>query len=91
MNTKIDFSAPFLDNEGKEVEGRNLASVLSEILGTETEGNSLKMYGWHKSLQKDPVLNLDAADLQYLKEIVEKNTRSFVFVKGQIMSILFKL
>lgn len=84
----LDFNKPILDNKGATVEGQTLASTLSEILGTETEGKTLKLYGWHKTLQQKKPLQLDESDYQDLKDLIEKNKNTFIFVKGQLLDVL---
>lgn len=84
----IDLNKPILDNKGNEVEGQTLASTLSEIIGTLTEGKTLKLYGWHKTLQRNEPLQLDESDWHDLKELIEQNNNTFIFVKGQLIEAM---
>lgn len=80
------------DRTGRIIPGsvKTLASQLADLLGTETEGKTLKLYGWYKKLQVEGFLELDEADEIDLKALLEKTNRLPIFVKGQIMEIISK-
>ena len=84
----INFKIPLINIEGKEDQNATLASVLAEMIGTETEGKTLKLYGWYKNLHEDGKLNLDDADKQDLIKLISENKRLFIFVKGQLLEQL---
>jgi hypothetical protein len=89
-NKTINFNVPLTNNDGKKVEGQNLSKVLSEFIGTQTKGQTLKLYGWHKSLQVNDPLMLDEADQKTLTDLIENSETLFVFVKGQLLDVIKK-
>lgn len=90
MNT-FDFSKPTFKNEnGELVPEQTLAKVLSQFIGTEQDGNPVKLYGWHKDLQKNGKLQMDDADTADLRKLITETKRMFVFVKGQLLEVIDK-
>jgi len=86
---KLDFSTSLKDFTGADVSPKKtLAAALSEFIGTETKGKTLKLYGWHKSLQANPILELDDSDKEDLKKLIDEDERLFVFVKGQLLDVI---
>ena len=85
--TTLNFNVPLKLIDGKDSD-KSLASVLSELIGNQTEGKTLKLYGWHKTLQVGDELNLDDSDLSDLKNLIEKDQRYLIFVKGQLLEVL---
>ena len=77
-----------IEADGKISIDKTLAQVLSEIIATETEGNTIKLYGWYKTLLEQKELILDDADLEALRKLVSENKRLFIFVKGQLLESL---
>ncbi len=87
MNT-LDFNVPLVDVNGEpSKDGRTLAQTLSEIIAMETEGKTLKLYGWHKTLQVGSPLELDESDTKDLEKLITEHPKVFVFVKGQLLEI----
>lgn len=86
----LNFNIPLQNVNGTTSENQTLASTLSELIGTESEGKTLKLYGWHKSLQVGDELILDDSDIMDLKKLIEENKRLYVFVKGQLLDIINK-
>ena len=86
--TTIDFSADLENYKGiPDSPSVTLAKTLSEFLGTETEGKTMKLFGWHKTLQTSTELTMDDADKTDLKQLIENSKRLFVFnKKGAIAS-----
>ncbi len=85
----IDFKIPFKDSFGLVVPGKTLASELSVFLGNQTsKEKSIKIYGWHKTLQVGDPLILDDADYEDLKDLIEKDGSIFIFFKGQLLETL---
>lgn len=89
MNT-INLNTAFFDFEGKEVPGKTLAQALSEIIAIETEGKTLKLYGWHKTLQVGDPLIIDDSDKADLIKLIEENKRVFIYMKGQLIDAINK-
>lgn len=84
----INLNVPLVTVPGTEDPQQSLAKILADVLATETEGKTLKLYGWYKTLQAGKELLLDDADLQDLRTLVDTNKRLFLYVKGQIMELL---
>lgn len=84
----INLNVPLVTVPGTEDPHQSLAKILADVLATETEGKTLKLYGWYKTLQASQELVLDDADLQDLRTLVDTNKRLFLYVKGQIMERL---
>ena len=96
-NTTINFNAILIgadgktfwqNKEGREITNGTLAQALSEFLGTETEGKTLKLWGWHKTLQVGDPLILDDSDKKDLRSLIEESKRLFICVKGQLIDII---
>lgn len=85
--TTLKLDMPFLDVTGLPT-SRTLAGVLSELIATETEGKTLKLYGWHRTLLTGGDLVLDDSDLADLRALVDGNKRYLVFAKGQLLEAL---
>jgi len=86
--TKIDLNVQLIDTTGNTVKDRTLAQTLSEIIATQTEGKTLKLYGWHKTLQVGDPLILDDADKKDLEKLIDEHKTMFVFVKGQLLEVI---
>ena len=87
----IDFNIPFKDLNQTVVDNGNkkLASVLSEVIGSAAKvENPMKFYGWHIELSKSGKLVLDDADKKLLYGFIESNENIFVFVKGQLLTLI---
>ena len=76
-----------IPNIGEDVP-KTLAQSLSAFLGTETKGNTAKIYGWHKDLRNEHQLTLDDSDKEDLKKIIETSERLYIFIKGQLLDVL---
>lgn len=75
------------DIEGNETK-KTIAETLAEILGTQSKGNVVKIYGWYQKLHAGEPLNLDEADKEVLKNIIEQDERIFIYIKGQILKAI---
>ena len=71
-----------------EPDKMTLGEVLGEFLATETKGNTLKVYSWIMKLAAKQPLELDEADYQTLKSMVENSERLFVISKAQILEAI---
>lgn len=74
--------------KGIEVPGQTIGQQLSEIIGRETKGKSLKLYGWHQTLKVGDPLVLDDADKKDLENLIEEHPEILVFAKGQMLEII---
>ncbi len=84
----LNFNTPLKDVTGKEHPTITLASTLSEYIGNRSKGQTLKLYGWHKTLQVHDPLVLDDADLEELKKLISDNEDMYVFAKGQLLEVI---
>ena len=84
---QISFNKQMLNFKG-DPDKMTLAEVLGEFLATETKGNTLKVYSWIMKLAAKQPLELDEADYQTLKGLVESSERLFVISKAQILEVI---
>lgn len=84
----INLNVALVTMDGTNSPTETLSHILADIIATETEGKTIKLYGWYKTLQANQPLQLDEADLQDLRTLVDTNKRLFLYVKGQIMELL---
>lgn len=84
----INLNIPLVITDGSTSQTETLGKILAEILATETEGKTLKLYGWYKELQAGRELILDDVDLADLRNLVDTNKRLYLYVKGQILEAL---
>lgn len=85
MNFNFDVVAKEVNGEDAQ---KTLAEILAEFLGTETKGNTVKLYYWYGCLQKTKSLDLDDVDKGTLTELITSTERLYVFLKGQLLEIL---
>lgn len=86
--TTINLNIPLIGTDGKEVPNQTLAATLSQAIAIETEGKTLKLYGWHKTLQVGDPLILDDSDKADLEKLIENHKSMYVFVKGQLLEAI---
>ena len=87
----LDLNVPLINLEGEKDEQQTLGRVLATVLGQETEGKTLKIFGWWQTLLTGEPLQLDDSDIADLRILVDTNKRLFIYVKGQILEIINKL
>lgn len=88
---RINLQTPLLNLDDTIHEsGLSLGRALSQLLETEPEGNSIKLYSWAKRLARDEVLELDSPDYTTLKNLVENSKRQVVLVKAQILQVIIE-
>lgn len=89
----LNFDRPYLHIDGKPIEGtdntlgRILASMLSQE-GSEDKYEFNKHAAWIRSLWNGESLSLDKADLDKLKDYVEKKAKASGWVKSQLFEVL---
>ena len=84
----FNFSIPLVDIDGKTVTSNTLASVLATVIGQQTQGNTLKLFGWMQNLQAGKHLLLDESDRKDLAHLIESDIRIFLYAKVQLLKIL---
>ena len=71
-----------LKNEtGKELE---IAFELANVLAVSRSGNPIKIWGWATTLASSGVIQLDDADIDELKRVIEQSDTTALF-KGQVL------
>lgn len=87
---QINLNNPFLNSDGSENDSKqSLAKVLSGFLDTEGDTtNPVKLYGWSKKLNKDAILELDDADYNMLKQMLETTKRQIAMARAQILLVM---
>jgi hypothetical protein len=85
-----DFNVPLKNIDGSIRETETLSKILSEFIGMESKGNTVKLFGWMQELAKLKPLQLDEADRQDLEKMIIESERTFIYVKGQLLEILKK-
>ena len=85
----FDLTATVKELNGKEAE-KTLAEILAEFLGSETKGNTIKLYYWYNHLLKNKSLDLDDPDHVMLTELITNSERLYVYIKGQLLDALKK-
>ena len=88
---KYNFNVVAKELNGKQNEkGETLGETLAQFIGSETKGNTVKLFGWMIRLQGKEHLELDEADRKTLYELIDTTDRMFISIKGQLLSILDK-
>ena len=83
----FDFNIKVKEIDGKEGE-RNLSNVLSDFIGSETKGNTVKLCYWYATLMAQKPLELDEPDKKNLIELITTTDRLYVFLKAQLLEVL---
>lgn len=83
----VSFDIDLLGAKGVS-NGQKLGDLLSDLLLTETKGNTRKLYGWGLLLAHGKEIFLDDADKKLLTDLVDGTERLIVLVKAQILNIL---
>jgi hypothetical protein len=86
--TTIDLNVPLKGTDGVDVPNQTLGKALSEVIATQTEGKTMKLYGWHKTLQVGDPLMLDDSDKLDLEKLIDEHKTMFIFVKGQLLEAI---
>lgn len=81
---KYDFNKKAIDLKGEESDTQ-LATVLSELIGTETNGD---LCYWYNELLKNKSLDLHEAERKILHDLVKNTDRLQVFIKVQLLEVL---
>ncbi len=72
----------------EETVGKILSSILASETGPGTKDKALKLWAWAESLDHDEPLNLDLADANYLRTLVDTADRCQVLAKAQILQVI---
>lgn len=88
MTTAIDLNFLLKDLDGKEVEGFNAGKLLSAQLVSVPQGNIVKHMDWALALHRGQKIDVDNADLEYLKKFVNDSGSLSILAKHQILEKL---
>lgn len=70
---KLDFNKPFLSANGVPLEPpATQSALLSNALAGSNKGDPVKLWTWACALEKEGVLDLDAADLDTLEKFIRE-------------------
>ena len=83
----FDFNIKVKEIDGKEGE-RNLCNILSDFIGSENKGNTVKLCYWYANLIGNKPLELDDPDKKSLIELITTTDRLYVFLKAQLLEVL---
>jgi len=84
----FNFKVPLTNIDGSINKTEMICNTLATVIGQQTEGKTLKLYGWLRLLQIGEPLVLDDSDKNDLIKLVESDTNLYLFAKGQILAIL---
>jgi len=94
---KLNFHVPFLQLDGtpyKEINGDDmlLSTLLANALSTHTEGiEPLKALDWMLKLKNGDLLDLDRADQDKLKKLIDPGFRGMqILIRGRLLEIFEK-
>lgn len=88
MTTAIDLNHCLKDLDGNEVKDSNAGKLLATCLVSVPQGNIVKHFDWAMALHKGQPIDVDKADLEYLKKFVENNATLSILAKHQILEML---
>lgn len=83
---KIDLNFNIKDLEGKEVENANAGKLIANLLSNSNEGNAVKLIGWALSLHAGEPIDIDKADYDLFKKIVNESKVISNLVKAQVVN-----
>lgn len=86
--TKVDLSFKLKDESGVIIAEADAGSIVARILAAQTEGDSLKMFGWARRFSVGEVVPMDASDLKMFKEFIETKSKLPALTRCQILEIL---
>lgn len=87
---KLDFNKPILGLDDQPIESQNLGKLIANMITATPKGDAMKLYDWGRKLYKGEVLDLDRADQQTLKGLIENSETIFVLAKAQALEVFIK-
>lgn len=88
MTTAIDLNHLLKDLDRNEVVGSNAGEMLAMLLVNTPQGNIPKHIDWALTLHKGQPIQVDNADLEYLRKFVENSNSLSILAKYQILEML---
>ena len=86
----IDLNHPLQDLDGNPIADSNLGKNMAAQLVTVAHGNVVKHYDWALALHRGKPIEVDQADLDYLKKLVEDSASITILGKKQILDLMVK-
>jgi hypothetical protein len=84
---ELNLNIPLKSLKGEDITGQGtIGEMVGNIIVSETEGNSVKIFGWALKLASNDKLFLDASDKKALRELIEKNSRMTILLKAQALN-----
>ncbi|HYE82189.1 MAG TPA: hypothetical protein VEG39_08485 [Clostridia bacterium] len=84
-----------LDNQIIDLKGSplpvKLSDILANMLAMSTTGSPAKMITWAVNLTNDGEIEVDKADLKFLKNFIEQHPGATNLVKSQLLERIEKL
>ena len=94
MNKKVDLNFTIKNLDGKEIESANennlinAGKIIANNLVSTAKGDPLKHYDWAIKLNTGKPLDLDRADLEYLKRFITDHQAISILIKAQVLEKL---
>jgi hypothetical protein len=85
MIVDLNFDLFAIDEKTKIAKANML---ISNILASESKGDSIKLFDWALSFYKGLSVTMDSSDLMKLKEIISNNETLTVLAKAPILKYL---
>ena len=88
----LDFNQPLKGLDGKEVKDEKdqsilMGKLLASQLAQASKGDALKMFSWALKLHDGSPLDLDASDVDTLKEFIKNSEGSTILLKAQLLGV----
>ena len=83
---KLNLNFAITDLDGKELIQAN--KLMANSLMGEKKGDSIKLFDWAMTLNKEGIIDVDASDLTKLKDITENSESLAILAKAQILKYL---
>ena len=86
--TKINLDFPLKTLSGQDITGTTAGQVLANAISQSNKGQAIKLWDWALKAHNGQMLELDKADTDLLKSIVESNEVLSILSKAQILNAI---
>jgi hypothetical protein len=84
---ELNLNIPLKSLKGEDITGQGtIGEMVGNTIVSETEGDSVKIFGWALKLVSNDRLVLDVSDKKALRELIEKNSRMTILLKAQALN-----